>query len=260
MKEGDSGGMKTISIITVTFNAADTIKRTLDSIAAQTCRDFEHVIIDGGSTDGTMEAVNAYKDGNPGIQVVAVSESDKGLYDAMNKGLKRATGEYVCFLNAGDKFHQPQTLQHIVEKIAASSSKPAVVYGETDIVDADGRFLRHRRLQAPEKLTWKSFRKGMLVCHQSFYALRTIAPDYDLQYRFSADFDWCVRVMRQAEQDNMMLLNMGEVLTDYLAEGMTTQNHKASLKERFNIMAHHYGWFSTVLMHAWFMIRSVIKK
>ena len=92
MKEGDSGGMKTISIITVTFNAADTIKRTLDSIAAQTCRDFEHVIIDGGSTDGTMEAVNAYKDGNPGIQVVAVSESDKGLYDAMNKGLKRATG------------------------------------------------------------------------------------------------------------------------------------------------------------------------
>ena len=93
--------MKTISIITVTFNAADTIKRTLDSIAAQTCRDFEHVIIDGGSTDGTMEAVNAYKDGNPGIQVVAVSESDKGLYDAMNKGLKRATGESVCFLNAG---------------------------------------------------------------------------------------------------------------------------------------------------------------
>ena len=147
-----------------------------------------------------------------------------------------------------------------MEKIAASSSKPAVVYGETDIVDADGRFLRHRRVQAPEKLTWKSFRKGMLVCHQSFYALRTIAPDYDLQYRFSADFDWCVRVMRQAEQDNMMLLNMGEVLTDYLAEGMTTQNHKASLKERFNIMAHHYGWFSTVLMHAWFMIRSVIKK
>jgi len=243
-----------VSIITVTYNAEATLERTLKSVAQQTHPDIEHLIMDGASKDRTVEIARQYP------HATVVSEPDKGLYDAMNKGLKRATGEYVCFLNAGDKLHQPQTLQHIVEKIAASSSKPAVVYGETDIVDADGRFLRHRRLQAPEKLTWKSFRKGMLVCHQSFYALRTIAPDYDLQYRFSADFDWCVRVMRQAEQDNMMLLNMGEVLTDYLAEGMTTQNHKASLKERFNIMAHHYGWFSTVLMHAWFMIRSVIKK
>lgn len=246
----------TFSIVTVTWNAADVIAATLASVREQSCVDFEYLVVDGASTDDTLSMVRAAAIDNTRI----VSEPDKGLYDAMNKGLKRATGEYVCFLNAGDKLHQPQTLQHIVEKIAASSSKPAVVYGETDIVDADGRFLRHRRLQAPEKLTWKSFRKGMLVCHQSFYALRTIAPDYDLQYRFSADFDWCVRVMRQAEQDNMMLLNMGEVLTDYLAEGMTTQNHKASLKERFNIMAHHYGWFSTVLMHAWFMIRSVIKK
>ena len=253
--------MKTISIITVTFNAADTIKRTLDSIAAQTCRDFEHVIIDGGSTDGTMEAVNAYKDWNPGIQVVAVSESDKGLYDAMNKGLKRATGEYVCFLNAGDKLHQPQTLQHIVEKIAASSSKPAVVYGETDIVDADGRFLRHRRLQAPEKLTWKSFRKGMLVCHQSFYARSDIAKahPYDLKYRHSADVKWCIEVMKEAERRKLAMINTHKVLTKYLREGDTTVHHRASLWERFRVMTEEYGWLTTIAMHVWFVVRKVKK-
>ena len=184
-----------------------------------------------------------------------MSESDKGLYDAMNKGLKRATGEYVCFLNAGDKLHQPQTLQHIVEKIAASSSKPAVVYGETDIVDADGRFLRHRRLQAPEKLTWKSFRKGMLVCHQSFYARRSICPMFDMQYRFSADVDWCIRVMKAGEEKGLTNLNMHSVLTDYLDGGMTLKNHRASLIERFRIMAHYYGLMPTVWNHFLFLFR-----
>ena len=112
-----------------------------------------------------------------------------------------------------------------------------------------------RRLSAPETLTWKSFKQGMLVCHQAFFANRSIVEPYDLQYRFSSDFDWCIRLMKKARQ----LHNTHLTIIDYLDEGMTTQNRKASLRERFFIMAKHYGWFSTTFHHLWFAIRLIVK-
>jgi glycosyltransferase involved in cell wall biosynthesis len=247
-----------ISLITVTYNAADTIKRTLDSIAAQECRHFEHIIIDGQSSDGTIALVNTYKANNPHINIKVVSEPDEGLYHAMNKGLKAAEGKYVCFLNAGDSLHDSTSLYNVMKRTEVHQHLPGVIYGETDIVDNKGIFLRHREKKAPEHLSWKSFRQGMLVCHQSFYALREICPEYDTAYRLSADFDWCIRVMKAAKQHKLPLVNTHLVLTDYLAEGMTTKNHKASLKERFRIMAHHYGYPTTFLMHAWFCIKSLL--
>ena len=246
-----------ISLITVTYNAADTIKRTLDSISAQECGHFEHIIIDGQSSDGTLELVNTYKADNPHVNIKVVSEPDEGLYHAMNKGLKMSEGKYVCFLNAGDRLHDSDSLYNVMKRMEGYAQPPGVIYGETDIVDSEGIFLRHRDKKAPEKLSWKSFRNGMLVCHQSFYALREICPEYDTSYRFSADFDWCVRVMKAAEQRKLPLVNTHLVLTDYLSEGMTTKNHKASLKERFQIMAHYYGYPTTFLMHVWFCIKSL---
>ena len=162
----------------------------------------------------------------------------------MNKGIKLATGDYLCFLNAGDGLHEDDTLLRIVHSLTGTIL-PDVIYGETDIVDDEGHFLYKRRLSAPETLHWKSFKKGMLVCHQAFFARRELALEepYDLQYRFSADFDWCIRIMKKAK----VLHNTHLTLIDYLNEGMTTRNHKASLKERFHIMAKHYGLVSTVL-------------
>lgn len=256
------GSKSTFTIITATFHAAHTLERTLRSVAQQTFRDVEHIIMDGGSTDGTVQMAKAYQQRNPDLNVTIVSERDKGLYDALNKGIRAANGRYLIFLNAGDKFHATNTLEKVAECIKNNpdGKLPAVVYGETDIVDDAGMFLRHRRLQAPERLKWTSFRQGMLVCHQSFYALREITPEYDLAYRFSADFDWCVRIMKKAKEMGMPFLNTHCILTDYLAEGLTTQNHKASLRERFRIMAKHYGWFITCLMHLWFIIRNYIQK
>lgn len=251
-----------ISLITVTFNAGHTIARTLESVACQDCRDFEHVIIDGKSTDDTLQIIEKYKNDNPDLKVVVVSEPDKGLYDAMNKGLAMAKGRFVCFLNAGDKLHHPSTLttiNGIIETKTKEGHEPAVVYGETDIVDDEGNFISHRRHKAPDILTWKSFKKGMLVCHQSFYANKTVATEYDLTYRFSADFDWCVKAMKTAEAENMPIVNSNAILTDYLSEGMTTKNHKESLKERFSIMCKHYGWFTTLLCHIRFLIKAPFK-
>ena len=113
-----------------------------------------------------------------------------------------------------------------------------------------------RRLSAPEVLSWKSFKQGMLVCHQAFFAKRDLVEPYDLNYRFSSDFDWCIRVMKKAHT----LHNTHLTIIDYLEEGLTTQNHKASLRERFRIMTKHYGLVSTIIHHAWFVMRAVLKK
>lgn len=240
------------SIITVTYNAEQVLEDTLQSVIDQEYHNVEYILIDGASTDGTMEIVRRYRE----HLSVVVSEPDKGLYDAMNKGLALATGDYVCFLNAGDQLHESDTLSEIVHGLAGYTELPDVLYGETAIIDSKGHFLRMRRLSPPDRLTWRSFRQGMLVCHQAFFARRALTVPYDLQYRFSADFDWCIRVMKQART----LHNTRLTLVDYLDEGMTTRNHKASLRERFRIMARHYGWVSTLAFHAWFVVRAVLKR
>ena len=240
------------SIITVTYQAGKVLEDTIQSVIFQTYRNVEYIIVDGGSTDNTLDIVKKYQDR---ISIV-VSEPDKGLYDAMNKGIRLATGDYICFLNAGDELHENETLQRMVVTLKGKEI-PDVIYGETAIVDEEGHFLHMRRLQAPDVLHWKSFKEGMLVCHQAFFARRELAlkHPYDLQYRFSADFDWCIRIMKDAKY----LHNTRLTLIDYLNEGMTTRNHKASLKERFCIMAKHYGWVSTVMHHGWFVIRLFYK-
>lgn len=239
------------SVITVCYNAEATLEDTIQSVISQTYHHVEYIIVDGASKDRTMDIVNRYRD----RIAVVVSEPDKGLYDAMNKGIRLATGDYLCFLNAGDSFHEDDTLQQMVHSIH-SLQLPDVLYGETELVDHEGHFLRMRRLQAPEHLTWKSFRQGMLVCHQAFFARRDLVMPYDLRYRFSADFDWCIKIMKKSK----VLHNTHLTLIDYLAEGMTTRNHQASLRERFRIMARHYGWASTVAHHAWFALRLLLKK
>ena len=237
---------------------------------AQTYEGVEHLIIDGASKDGTLALAEAYKQQSDeqgrGHKVIIQSEPDSGIYDAMNKGLTQASGDYIVYMNAGDTFPQADTLEHIAHQChlneLPSDELPAVLYGLTDITDSEGRFLRKRRLQPPASgLSWRSFRQGMLVCHQAFYARTDIAKNlqYDTRYRYSADVDWCIRVMREAERMNLPLVPIGFVTANYLEEGQTTQNHSDSLKERFRVMASHYGLVQTVLMHAWFVIRAVIK-
>ncbi|MCD8297701.1 MAG: glycosyltransferase [Prevotella sp.] len=259
------------SIITITYNAATVLMRTADSVLEQSYPNVEHIIIDGASTDGTAKLAQYYKrqsdSKDNGHQVIVVSEPDKGIYDAMNKGRLLATGDYICFLNAGDFFPAANTLSvvstnaQLEERQESGKPLPAVVYGDTDWVDNNGNYIRRRRLTPPENLTWKSFRHGMLVCHQAFYARTDIAKmiPYDMKYRFSADVDWCIRIMKEAERQNLALVNVHATIANYQFEGQSTKNHHASLIERFGIMSSHYGLLSTVCMHIWFVIRAIIK-
>ena len=184
----------------------------------------------------------------------------------MNKALRLATGDYVLFLNAGDCFHSPTTLSDIARSIQSAqypdSQLPAVLYGDTDLVDDAGRFLRHRRLSPPEQLRWQDFRQGMLVCHQAFFVRTDLGREinYDLSYRFSADYDWCLRIMQRAEALALPLHNTHLVVADYLSEGMTTRNHRASLLERFHIMKRYFGTSKTIAQHVWFVVRALLKR
>ena len=252
-----------ISVVTITYNAEAVLQRTLDSVLSQSYPYVEHLIIDGASKDGTLALAEQYREESTekaaSHEVVIQSEPDHGIYDAMNKGLQKATGDYVLFLNAGDTLPAMDTLELVMDK---AGDGVGVLYGHTDVVDGDGNFLYHRRLQPPERLSWRSFRQGMLVCHQAFYARTDIAKDnlYDLQYRFSADVDWCIRVMKEAERRGLQLVNLHTVVANYLEEGATTKNHKASLRERYLVMQHHYGVIPTFLMHCWFAVRALIRR
>lgn len=262
--------MITFTIITITYNADKTLPKTLHSVLCQTYGHVEHLIVDGASTDSTLRLAFAYRNKNAkeetGHSVKIQSEPDKGLYDAMNKGLKKATGDYVLFLNAGDFFPSNQTLEQVVKlgelETTPSTDWPAVLYGFTDIVDNNGQFLCHRRLRPPEHLSWWSFLHGMLVCHQAFYVRTDIARaiPYDLKYRYSADVDWCIRVMKEASQRKLPLKNLHAIVVNYTQEGQTTLHHSESLRERYAVMKHHYGAPLTVVMHVWFVIRALLKR
>ena len=256
--------MVTFTIITCTYNAATELPRTLQSVHEQTYPYIEHLIIDGASKDNTLLLLTEYKKKNMDARgehfINIVSEPDKGLYDAMNKSLIRATGDYILFLNSGDSFHEKDTLNKIAAIINSADTTPAVVYGDTSIVDLAGNFIEKRHLSPPEKLTWKSFKKGMLVCHQSFFALTKLTKECfynNKDYNFSADFDWCIRLMRIGTERNMPLLNSHIIITDYLKGGMTEKNHLKSLIERYHIMAKYYGWMTASFYHGYFAIRAI---
>ena len=252
------------TIVTVTYNAEGVLRPTTDSVLMQSYAGVEHLIIDGASTDRTLQIAEEYRqksaDAACGHEIRIISERDKGIYDAMQKGLNLAQGDYICFLNAGDRLPNADTLLMIADKVD-NERMPGVLYGDTDIVDGDGNYLFRRRLTPPDHLTWRSFRQGMVVCHQAFYARTDIARaiPYDQQFRYSADVGWCIKVMKACEEKNLELKNLHLTVANYLQEGQTTIHHRDSLRERFRVMVRHYGWLSTVIMHIWFAIRQLFK-
>ena len=240
------------SIITVTYNAQEYLERTIMSVLSQDYPLIEYIIIDGASTDNTLLLIDKYRERIDTI----VSEPDKGLYDAMNKGIQIAEGDYLCFLNAGDLFYSSSTLRDITDGFKKHSKLPDVLYGQTAIVDQEGQFIRMRRHTAPVPLNWKSFKNGMLVCHQAFLPRRDLVELYDLKYRFSSDFDWCINILKKSKRIHYTDLT----LIKYLNEGLTTKNQHKSLLERFSIMSKHYGLPQTILQHIRFVFRHFTKK
>ena len=235
-----------ISIITVCRNASATIGPTLKSVDEQTFDDYEHIIVDGVSTDDTLAIVKSSVNHRRRVS----SEPDRGIYDAMNRGIERARGRYLLFLNAGDRFHAPDTLSLYAVAIEQHPGAD-IIYGETDIVDADGKFIAPRHLSVPENLQIDSFAEGMTICHQAFMVSSRIASYYNIKYRYSSDYDWCIRCIQRSRLN----VNLHAVVIDYLYEGETTRHRNRSLYERFKIMSYYYGAVKSMWRHLGFIKR-----
>ncbi len=226
-----------LSVITIVYNNVRDIERTLLSVVNQTYPNIEYIVVDGASTDGTLKLLKKYESKLSKL----ITEKDQGIYDAMNKSLALATGDYVLFMNSGDEIYAPDT----VERIFATEPDSDIYYGETEMFDEHWQSLGRRRHQAPEHFTWKSFRFGMSVSHQAIYIKRSLTEPYDLQYQLSSDIDWVIKCGKKAKK----ITNVEAYVAKYLVGGMSKKRHRQSLKERFQILSKHYGLVPNLVNH-----------
>lgn len=227
-----------LTVITIVFNNVRDIERTVLSVLNQTYSNIEYLVIDGASTDGTLELLKKYE-----VQLSKlISEKDKGIYDAMNKGLALASGDYILFMNSGDEVYASDT----VEKVFAASPEADIYYGETEMYDEDWRSLGQRRHKAPETFSWKDFKYGMSISHQAIYIRRSLTEPYDPQYKLSSDIDWIIKAAKKA----VKIVNTRMYVAKYLVGGMSKKKHRQSLIERFHIFSKHYGLIPNVFNHA----------
>ena len=228
-----------VSIITVVYNGKKHLEKTILSIIEQTGQNIEYIIIDGGSKDGTVDIIKKHQNKISKW----ISEPDKGIYDAMNKGLKLASGEYVWYMNAGDVIYSNDTLQQIAG--IHQREHADVYYGETEETDENGKRIGMRRLKAPGTLTWENFSMGMVVCHQSILIKKELCSEYNLSYRISADIDWIINAVKKSST----IVNTHLILSKFQHGGLSRNNITRALKERFGIMTKHYGLVPTFFNH-----------
>ena len=226
-----------LTVITIVYNNVHDIERTMLSVLDQTYANLEYVIIDGKSTDGTVNVIEKHRQRLSHF----VCEPDKGIYDAMNKGLTLASGDYILFMNSGDEIYSSDT----VAKVFASEPDADIYYGETEMYNSDWKSLGQRRHKAPESFTWQSFQYGMNVSHQAIYVKRSIADPFDTSYQLSSDIDWIIKAAKKARK----IVNTRMYVAKYLVGGMSKEKHLKSLKERFNIFSKHYGLIPNLINH-----------
>lgn len=234
--------MALLSVISITYNNLRGLEKTLEAFGGGAFAEIEVVIVDGSSSDGTKEFLEKQN-----ITTNWVSEPDQGIYNAMNKGLAMARGEYVWFLNAGDYAYDLESVSAILEAIRPREID--ALYGETMMADADGKALGIRSAistrMLPDHLDWKSFSMGMNVSHQSFIIRRSLALPYNEAYRHVADIDWMIRCLKQCRN----IQRLPNIISCFTVDGYSTRNRDASNKERYKVLAKHYGWLPNLWNH-----------
>lgn len=224
--------MKKLSIVTVTFNCAHSISKTLASVAAQNADVVEHIVIDGGSIDGTVEIINKYKE----QLVYFVSEPDRGIYDAMNKGISAATGEWILFLNAGDVFHEKFELASL--KFDWPSATEFVVFPY--IIDGD----------ANSKLPDLTVRFGMPTSHQAMLISTKVAKQmkFNSNYKVAADYEFFLKRYRLNKQ---CVFVEDCVVTRVLPGGYSEANLTVMKKEYQKIIFENLGIRKAIIYYFW---------
>jgi len=213
-----------ISIITVAFNDAKNLDKTIKSVASQTCSNIEYIIIDGDSDDESMDLIKNNKE----IITYWCSEPDQGIYDAMNKGLSISTGEYILFLNAGDTFPDTNTLQE-VEKYIEENDFPDFLYGDAFETDLESNlFLRPARKSSHKRI-------GMFTHHQSMYYKRAVIEKFNMQYdtsfKIAADYKFTCEFLEHSVSE----LYISKPLSVFLQGGLSQLQWAKSMKEQISV-------------------------
>jgi glycosyltransferase involved in cell wall biosynthesis len=224
--------MNKLSVITVTYQCADLIGPTLESVARQNDHRIEHLVIDGGSTDGTLNAIAPYREG----LACFISEPDRGIFDAMNKGIRKANGDWILFLNAGDVFHETLDLNSLTFDWPADTDFVAFPY----IVD--GQPDPH----SPDLAT----RYGMPTSHQGMFISTRAAREnpLDTRYRVAADYDFYLR--RRGLGQGRTVVEQ-KVLSRVQPGGYSEANLDKMIREYHQIIRTHLGWKKAFVFSLW---------
>lgn len=216
-----------ISVVTVVYNAVSLIEETIKSVLAQTYDNIEYIVIDGGSTDGTVDVIKKYEDR---IQVF-VSEPDKGIYDAMNKGIDKATGRWINFMNAGDHFYSTSSVADIFEVPESNYSEYVTVYG-----DAEYRLKSFSYVRQGYECDRDHF---MPFSHQAAFARADIAKKnkFNLKYKIAADTEFFLRLNREGYQ----LKHVSVIVCSYDASVGISMNSEVKHAKEFVDMQIMYG-------------------
>jgi glycosyltransferase involved in cell wall biosynthesis len=225
-----------ISVITVCFNASATLRHTLDSFCDQTYADKELLVIDGASRDDTFAIAQSYA--RDGVRII--SEPDRGMYDALNKGLKFYSGDAFGVLNADDTYHDQHALSHIAESL----DRAPIVHGHLDFVENHlnkNIVRRWRDVRQP----FNSFKSGWMPAHPTLYVRREVAEKvglFDLSLATASDYDWMLRAIDVAGFKASLI---NRVLIDMQTGGRSTQGVMAHLRHNFEALSARRRWLNT---------------
>lgn len=242
-----------LTIVTVTFNAGELLRKTLQSVKKgfPPHAPIEYLIIDGKSTDNTLQIAGEYQSQ---LSLNILSESDKGLYDAMNKGLELAQGEYIWFLNAGDEVHDDTTITRL---LASFRSGADIYYSDALFMTAEGVPIGLRSQVTPHRLPknirWQDMAMGMKICHQAFIVKKSLAPLFEID-NLSADLEWEIVALKNANTVEYLDFT----LCKYLLGGLSTQRHRKSLSDRWRVLQRHFGFWRTLINHFKIALRGAV--
>lgn len=212
-----------ISVITISFNAAETIEDTIQSVLSQTYQDIEYILIDGGSRDETMDIVEKYRDR---IDVI-ISESDDGIYDAMNKGIKYATGDVIAILNADDTFTSKRVIETAAKRLVELNCD--TLYGDLVYVkrENDNKVVRK---WISGKFRRDAFLRGWMPPHPTFFVKREVYLKYgafNTRLKISADYEFMLRILFK---ENVSTVYLPETLVKMKAGGQSNNSLKNRLR------------------------------
>lgn len=232
-----------ITIITVSYNSVSSIEETILSVISQTYKNIEYIIIDGGSTDGTVDIIKKYQDRIS----YWISEPDRGIFDAMNKGVEKATGKWINFMNCGDSFYSINTIQEFV-KLASIDN--GVIYGDVNVVKGKNEYLN--KSSDIEKIT-----RNLPFCHQSSFTSTVILKEkkFNLNFKLCADYNFFYTLYKENKKFQQIPLT----IANFEAQTGVSSTNISQLKKEIQAITGRNKW-SVDFEYAMRNLKNVILK